>query len=103
MKHLSSILALMVLVLSTLPGFMEDKCIDVIHQTTNSQEEDRDGCGMECCSPFSKCNTCTGFVITSFYALTTNSAQQPEKKLSVITASAFSDFLSSIWQPPKVN
>ncbi|NQD72559.1 hypothetical protein HP439_17685 [Sphingobacterium shayense] len=103
MKHLSFILALMVLVLSTLPGFMEDKCFDVIHQTTNSQEQDSDDCGMECCSPFSKCNTCTGFVITSFYALTTNYVQQPKKKLGVITASAVSDFLSSIWQPPKIN
>src|SRR5690606_19548748 len=103
MKHLSFILALMVLVLSTLPGFMEDKCFDVIHQTTNSQEQDSDDCGMECCSPFSKCNTCTGFVITSFYAFTTNYVRQPKKKLGVITASAVSDFISSIWQLPKTN
>ena len=103
MKHLSSILALMVLVLSTLPGFMEDKCFDLVNQTTNSQEQDSDDCGMECCSPFSKCNTCTGFVITSFYALTSNYVQQPKKKLGVITASAVSVFPSSIWQPPKIN
>ena len=76
---------------------MEDKCFDLVNQTTNSQEQDSDDCGMECCSPFSKCNTCTGFVITSNYV------QQPKKKLGVITASAVSDFLSSIWQPPKIN
>src|SRR5690606_20474012 len=103
MKHLSFILALMVLDISTLPSVMEDKCFDVIDQTTNSQERGSDDCGMECCSPFSKCNTCTGFVITSFYALTTNYVQQPKKKLGVVTASAVSDFLSSIWQPPKIN
>lgn len=91
------------LVLSTAPCFMEDKCLETEQQTTSSQEQNDDDCGMACCSPFSKCNTCTGFVITSFYALTTNSAQQPEKKLSVITTSAVSDFLSSIWQPPKIN
>ena len=102
MKHLSFILALMVLVLSTLPGFMEDKCFDVIHQTTNSQEQDSDDCGMECCSPFSKCNTCTGFVIDSFYFSTINSIQLPVKKAGAIPAPSVSDFPYSIWHPPQL-
>lgn len=93
----------MVLVLSTLPSFMEDKCFDLVNQTTNSQEQDSDDCGMECCSPFSKCNTCTGFIITSFYSLIINSVQQPEKKLGVITASPVSDFPYSVWHPPQLS
>jgi hypothetical protein len=102
MKYLSFILALMVLVLSPAPCFMEDKCLDLAQQTTDSQEQDNDDCGMDCCSPFSKCNTCTGFVITSFYFSIANSFQLPEKKLGVITTSPISDFPYSIWHPPQI-
>lgn len=82
---------------------MEDKCFDLVNQTTNSQEQDSDDCGMECCSPFSKCNTCAGFVITSFYSLAANAVQQPEKKLGVITVSPVSDFPFSVWHPPQLS
>mgnify|MGYP007082189168 CR=1 FL=1 len=50
MKHLSFILALMVLILSTATCFTEDKCFETAQQTTDNQEQDDDNCGMACCS-----------------------------------------------------
>lgn len=102
MKHLSFILALMVLILSTAPCFTEDKCLETAQQTTDNQEQDDDNCGMACCSPFSKCNTCTGFVITSFYVSIIDSLQLPVKKLGAIPAPSVSDFPYSIWHPPQL-
>lgn len=102
MKYLSFILALMVLVLSTAPCFMEDKCLDLAQQTTDSQEQDNDDCGMDCCSPFSKCNTCTGFVITTFHFSIIHTIKQPKKKLGIITVTPVSDFPFSVWHPPQL-
>jgi hypothetical protein len=102
MKCLSSILAIMVLVLSATSCFMEDKCLELTHQTTSSQEQNDNDCGMKCCSPFFSCNTCTGFAINTFHFSIINTAKQPEKKLGVTTVSPVSDFPYSIWRPPQL-
>lgn len=70
MKHLSYILALWVLLLSTVPCFLEDKCL---FQCANEQTEEpcADNDGSSCtdcnCSPFLHCNTCTGCPIPKLF------------------------------------
>src|SRR5690606_16387766 len=100
MKHLSFILALMVLVLSTAPCFMEDKCLDFTHETANGQEHDDGEC--QCCSPFSICKTCTGFILISFHSLIGHPIKTSEKKGHAIPAPPISDFPYSLWHPPQL-
>ncbi len=92
----------MVLVLSTTPCFAEDKCFDEISETSNSEHQNDDDCNKSCCSPFFNCNTCAGFTINTFYYSISHFVKQPEKKSNLITTTAVSDFLASIWQPPKI-
>lgn len=92
----------MVLVLSTLPCFMEDRCLEQTYQIADNQQQNDDTCGMECCSPFFSCNTCIGFVVTIFHFSVEHPAKQPEKKLGIITVTPVSDFPFSIWNPPQL-
>lgn len=102
MKYLSFILALIVLLLSTAPCFMEDKCLDLTHQSAASEEQGDEDCGMECCSPFFNCNTCTGFVLTTFHFFVTHSVKEPQTKLGTIPTPPVSDFPFSVWHPPQL-
>jgi len=102
MKYLSFILALMVLILSTAPCFMEDKCHDRTFQIADNQEQNEDDCDKECCSPFFTCKTCTGFVVTLLHFSIPHVVKQPEMKISRIMASPVSDFPFSVWHPPQL-
>ena len=92
----------MILVLSTLPCFMEDRCIEKTYQIIDNQQQNGDSPGMEYCSPFFSCNSCTGFVVTVLHFSVEHLTKQPEKKLCTVLARAISDFPFSIWHPPKL-
>jgi hypothetical protein len=102
MKYISFILAFMVLILSIAPCFMEDNCLEQTYQTANSQEQDNDDCGKDCCSPFFSCNTCTGFVLTTFHFSVTHSVKEPQRKLGTMPTPPVSDFPFSVWHPPQL-
>lgn len=102
MKYLSYILALLVLVLSTSPCYIEDKCLEQTCQSTGDEQQNDDDCGMTCCSPFSKCNTCIGFVVTSFYFSIIAPGHVHIIKLGALPAPTILDFPYSIWHPPQI-
>ncbi|ATA90031.1 hypothetical protein ACI75Y_12865 [Capnocytophaga stomatis] len=99
MKFISLILAVYVLLLSAVPSFIEDKCMQE-HTTEQGQNEQDEDCS--CCSPFFSCNTCTGFVITTFHFSIIHTIKQPKKKLGIITVIPVSDFPFSVWHPPQL-
>lgn len=102
MKYLSSILALVVLLLSVAPCFVEDNCMDETFETANNQQQNDDDCNKNCCSPFFNCNTCAGFVVNSFHFSITHIVKQPEKKIGIATVAPISDFPYSVWHPPQL-
>ena len=105
MKFLSCILALWVMLLSTLPCFLEDKCL---FQHTDDMQEDtcpnNNGTSCtDCCSPFLHCSTCTGFLIPKLI-------HSPFIRMVLLNDNLHSfykerlipQFSSAIWQPPKL-
>lgn len=90
----------MVLVLSTAPCFIEDKCLDLTEETADGQAPDNDD--YQCCSPFLSCKTCVGIVLISFHHLVEHSIKQTEKERNTIPTPPISDFPDSIWHPPKL-
>ena len=105
MKYLSLVLALGVLLLSTMPCCFEDKCLSAFAETIDS---DNDVCNTpnncsddSCCSPFLHCNTCFGFPEAQYskpLRTTTNLISCCESEY--IIRNNLPDFISSIWQPP---
>ena len=91
MKHLSYILALWVLLLSTVPCFLEDKCL---FQCANEQTEepcaDNDG------------SSCTGCPIPKLFHSPTAELILLNNNLSFYKEKMIPHFSSSIWQPPKL-
>lgn len=100
MKFLSFILAFLVLILSTMPSFMEDKCLDSALESGNFHDQDVDDC--KCCSPFSICKTCAGFIVKSSYSIIEKKISLPSKKRNIISIPPVSDFPYSIWHPPQL-
>ncbi len=102
MKLLTFLLAIYVLTLSTVPCYMEDKCLNETHQTEQSQNQtDEQGCS-DCCSPFVSCGTCCGFTFTfTTFTLQPNIISY-EKKFTFYKQTFNSQFAPSIWQPPKL-
>ncbi len=99
MKFISLILAVYVLLLSAVPTFIEDKCMQE-HTTEQGQnEQDDQDCNKGCCSPFFSCNTCTGFVLTTFNFSITHSVKEPQRKLGTMPTPPISDFPFSVWHP----
>lgn len=100
-KFLTLFLALYVLTLSTVPYYVEDKCLSQDTQTEQSGHDEQ-GCS-DCCSPFVSCGTCCGFA----FNLTTFSLQpafhSTEKIFSHYKQTIHSQFAPSIWQPPKIS
>ena len=105
MKFLSCILALWVVLLSTLPCFLEDECL---FQHTDDMQEDtcpnNNGTSCtDCCSPFLHCSTCTGFLIPKLI-------HSPFIRMVLLNDNLHSfykerlipQFSSAIWQPPKL-
>lgn len=103
MKYLSFLLSLMVLILSSTTCFVEEKCSDFKQEKVSNEKQDKDDCGFECCSPFSKCSTCAGFVLNDFYFVTTRYTHKTEKESVIITQLPISDFPYSAWHPPKIS
>lgn len=104
MKYLSYIVALWVLLLSTAPCFLEDKCL---FRCMNDEEEGArsdDGCSCaDCCSPFLHCNTCTGcLMLRPFYVSFALEIPLNDNLLSFYKEKLIPQFSSSIWQPPKL-
>ncbi len=102
MRYLSFIMAIMVLVLSASSCFIEDKCLEQTCMSTEDQHQNDDDCGMSCCSPFSKCNTCTGFVVTSFCFSLVSPGKLQIIKLGSLSAPTILDFPYSTWHPPQL-
>lgn len=105
MKIFCFILSIYVLVLSTVPCCSDDNCIDETktEQTDKHSQDEHQGCGT--CSPFFTCGTCVGFTFTN-----TSLTFEPSKiffKSALLIPSYenhfANDFISKIWQPPKIS
>ena len=105
MKHLSYILALWVLLLSTVPCFLEDKCLFQCadEQTEESCDDNDESSCTDCnCSPFLHCNTCTGCPVPKLFHTPTTELILLNNNLSFYKEKLIPRFSSSIWQPPKL-
>jgi hypothetical protein len=92
MKVLAVILSIYILALSV--SICPDACSA---ETSECQTEQRD-----CCSPFSLCNTCAGFVIADITD-TEIRLQELSAEMNLSEQHIYTDiFLDSIWQPPKL-
>lgn len=93
--------------LSTVPSFLEDKCLlkgtNIEHVDNCMQDSDQDEC-TDCCSPFLHCATCSGFppyrLVNSLEVIPTNLI---EKKTFIYTDGFFSEYSSKIWQPSQLS
>ena len=106
MKFIAIILALYVMVLSIRPYFADSDCTDSDHctqtaQTSNSHQHDNDCKGD--CSPFFTCAACSGFNIPTVSFSLIPLAFILTEKVSIYNPSFISEFLQSIWQPPKIS
>jgi hypothetical protein len=94
MKVLAFILSLYVLTLSV------PLCYDVCNVENNESQTGQHDCA-DCCSPFSLCNTCVGFVVADI----TCADAHPQKlfaKIHIYELRIYTDIsLDGIWQPPK--
>lgn len=105
MKFLSCILALWVMLLSTLPCFLEDECL---FQHTDDMQEDtcpnNNGTSCtDCCSPFLHCSTCTGFLIPKeIHSPFIRMVLLNDNLHSFYKERLIPQFSSAIWQPPKL-
>lgn len=101
-KSISFIIAVYVLLLATVPCYLEDKCLKQSNHTEQSQgDQDEQGCS-DCCSPFLSCGTCSGFTFPVLSFSLKASIIISKKNISVYDQSFISEFHSSIWQPPKI-
>lgn len=109
MKHLSLILSIFVLLLSVVPCSLEDKCLSAY---TESLEIENTICNNSCdtcsdndgdsCSPFLHCNTCFGFPEAHYYKSLKNAPDlTSDCQSNYVLKYNLSDFISSIWQPPR--
>ncbi len=101
MKFISQLLAVYVLLLSIMPTFIEDKCIKENITDQGQSGQDEQDCNEKCCSPFFSCNTCSGFVLSTFNFSITHSLKEPQIKIRTIAISPVSDFPFSVWHPPQ--
>lgn len=106
MKYLSLILSISVLLLSVVPCCLEDKCLSAYTETVETSNDDCNSCDdcsdSSCCSPFLHCNTCSGFPEARYSNLLNVTVTLiSDCELEYILRNDLSDFISSIWQPPK--
>ena len=103
MKSISFIIAVYVLILATVPCYLEDRCQNPSNQTEQSKDNhNEEGCS-DCCSPFFGCGTCSGFTFTRLSFSLTAAIIITELNISVYNQNFISEFHSSIWQPPKTS
>lgn len=104
MKYQSFILAICVMLLSTVPYLIEDDCMnnclgsELSKVSNNMNDTD---CS-DCCSPFIQCTTCSGFIVEKIvnpfeYILTI----QSDQIFSLYKEKVTDTHYFSIWQPPK--
>jgi hypothetical protein len=94
MKIFAVILSLYVLALSV--SFCSDTCSVGDNECQTEQHDCAD-----CCSPFSLCNTCVGFVTTDIVYTETH-PQELSAEINMYELHIYTDiFLDGIWQPPK--
>jgi hypothetical protein len=94
MKVFAVILSLYVLALSV--SVSSDTC-SVGNNECQAEQHD---CA-DCCSPFSLCNTCAGFVIADI-ADTDIRPQELSAEINLYELHTYTDIcLDGIWQPPK--
>ena len=102
-KIISFIIAFYVLLLATVPCYLEDKCLSQSNHTEQSQDDqDEQGCS-DCCSPFLSCGTCSGFTFPLLSFSLKACIVLSKKSISIYDQSFISEFHSSIWQPPKIS
>lgn len=112
-RFLSSIMAIIVLALATLPCCLEDDCICASGERLYCEDcccgcgdcgcDDCGGsdapCG--CCSPFVSCNTCTGFTAPRVFMIPNRTFIVDDFTLSDYSDKAVKGFDGSVWQPPR--
>jgi hypothetical protein len=94
MRISAVILSVYILALSV--SFCSDAC-DVEKEECQSEQQDCAGC----CSPFSLCDTCVGFVPAAMACAETR-LQIVSAEITLYEWRLYADiFLDGIWQPPK--
>lgn len=101
MKYLSFILAIYVFVLTVAPNVVTDECSR--EQAMDDEQSSKDQHCSDCCSPFTSCNTCTGFTSPAEIIPLGSLITYSDHKLTAFKESSFSEFFPSIWQPPKLS
>jgi hypothetical protein len=92
--YLASILSVYILVLSV--SFCPDACSVENDECQTEQHDCRD-----CCSPFSTCNTCVGFVVKDIVYIVTH-LQEISTEINIYRLQIYTNaYLDRIWQPPK--
>lgn len=99
LKILSYILAIIVLFLSIEPLCMDDNCCEKTVTTETSSADEKQG---DCCSPFIKCKTCSGPVISNFVFSFDVALKIPKEVLILKKKFLTQSNPLSIWNPPKV-
>jgi hypothetical protein len=93
-KYLASILSIYILILSV--SFCPDACNVESDECQTEQHDCTD-----CCSPFSICNTCVGFVVKDIVSIATHS-QEISTEINIYQLQIHTNAsLDGIWQPPK--
>jgi hypothetical protein len=102
MKLLCLILSFYVAFLSTTPCCTDDKCNDDIdtEQTNHHSEESKD---CNSCSPFFTCGACSGFVFSNAGFYFGEVTFVLKEFVSVYNTQFLDEFVTKIWQPPKLN
>ena len=106
MKFFCSIFSFYVLMLAVVPCADAEEINTAFEQSTvqHSQQNSQGHNEENNCSPLCTCACCgcSGFNIPVFYCIKKISEFKTEKSFPVYSTSFASDFISSIWQPPKI-
>ncbi|RAV29151.1 hypothetical protein [Sinomicrobium soli] len=104
MKYLAVIMAVLCLVLSSVPCCVfTDNCReDNTHQDCNGTHEAPDDHSCAACSPFFTCSTCPGFVLQSSDYEFPAGDTIPGKKIVFYLAGTYSAFFATLFKPPRM-
>jgi hypothetical protein len=96
MKFLAIILSAIVMTLTVVPCCVYDNCSEgKVHEENKNKPEIP-------CSPFVQCTCSVGICMAPVFTLDFFQEVQPVKKETQYLKSFTSNYLSSIWQPPKL-
>jgi len=99
LKFIAFILSAYVILCSVIPCCIIDDC-NMELQTKTSKTDSHDDCKGNC-SPFFACGNCAGFSIDQQEFQTTTVNIIGKKSYPEIYSAFFSNYTSSVWQPPK--